>query len=253
MVEKKNAYFFANWKMYLDYEESVELAQSLASLLPKFPSSITTVVFPSALAFYSVQQTLKNTSIKVGSQNIYWVEKGGYTGEISASMYKSLGSAYTLIGHSERRHLFHETNHEVRQKLEAALTVGLQPVLCIGEKLEEREQGKSEDVVEVQLRGALENLVWPGNPSLFIAYEPVWAVGTGVACDPAETERMHRIILDLVKGLAPQVSLKILYGGSVRPENIRSYINQEHVDGVLVGGASVKLDSWLEMINHGCS
>jgi triosephosphate isomerase len=251
MSERKQIYLFANWKMYLDSEESYALARNLLKEhLTDLSPKVTMAVFPSALAMNGVIDVLKDTPISVGAQNIYWVERGGYTGEISAAMYKNVGARYTLIGHSERRHIFKETNHEVRQKLEAALAIDLQPVICVGETLEERERGKSEEVVEIQLRAALENIAWGETCELLIAYEPVWAIGTGVFCDPKETERMHRIIKKLAEALLPNSPLKILYGGSVRPENITDYLEEEHVSGVLVGGSSVKLDTWLQIVNR---
>lgn len=241
-------YLFANWKMYLDYDESNILANALVNERKKIPEAVKMVIFPSALSLYPVAQVLNDVGIGVGAQNIFWADKGGYTGEVSAEMFKNAGCTYTLIGHSERRHQFHETNHEVRQKMEAALTVGLVPVLCIGETLKEREENKTEEVIEVQLRAAFENLSWPVDKELIVAYEPVWAVGTGNACEIIEAERMHALIKKMVLALLPEVELVLLYGGSVRSNNAADYLNGKNIDGVLVGGASAKLDSWLEII-----
>lgn len=247
---EKKAYFFANWKMYLDVEESRVLANVLKEKYPEFNTQLSVVVFPASLAFCSAQNVLQDSSVAVGAQNVYWIEKGGYTGEVSADMYKKAGADFALVGHSERRHLFHETNHDVRQKMETALAVGLIPVLCVGETAKEREEGQTEEVVEIQLRAAFEDLVWPIDRECIIAYEPVWAVGTGVACDPAEAERMHGRIKELVIGLLPDVEPVILYGGSVRPENVRGYLEQKNIDGVLVGQASSKADSLLKLIEQ---
>ncbi len=244
MNGKKLPHFFANWKMYLDYEESVALAKELAQ--QKF-SGIKMAVFPSALAAPAVAAELKNTGILVGAQNFHWVDRGGYTGEVSAGMYKNIGASYTLVGHSERRHLFHESNHETRQKLEAALAASLTPVLCVGETLPEREAHQTEEVVEAQLRAALTDLAWPGGQELIIAYEPVWSIGTGLACEPEEAERMHKLIIKLTEGLIDSIEPTLLYGGSVRPENVSEYFLQQQIHGVLVGGASVKLESWLKI------
>jgi triosephosphate isomerase len=202
------------------------------------------VLFPSALAFQKVEEIVQKTAIDVGAQNIHWIDQGGYTGDISADMYRKAGALYTLIGHSERRHLAHETNHDVRAKIEAALRVGLIPVLCVGEKTEERERGEAVEVVEAQLRAAYEGLAWPSAVPVIIAYEPVWAIGTGLACDASEAERMHGIIFAFTQALLPGTEIAVVYGGSVRPENVESYFREEHVAGVLVGGASVKADSW---------
>jgi triosephosphate isomerase len=163
-------------------------------------------------------------------------------------MFKRIGCAYSLVGHSERRHIFHETNREVRKKMEAILADGLTPVLCVGETIEERRSGQTEKVVEIQLRAALGDLKWPKGRKLFIAYEPVWAIGTGLACDADEAERMHKLIQKLAKGLVAGADPVFLYGGSVRPENVAEYLIKEPIHGILVGGASVKLESWLKII-----
>lgn len=244
----KNIYLFANWKMYLDYDESNLLANQIASEAKKFPANIKMTIFPSALSLYPVAQVLNDVKIGVGPQNVYWVDKGGYTGEISAPMFKAVGCNYALVGHSERRHLFQETNHETRQKLEAVLGVGLEPVLCVGETKEERAVGKTEEVVEIQLRSALDGLVWPKDKKLIVAYEPVWAIGTGDACEAGEAERMHAVVAKITHELLPKTELVILYGGSVRPENVSEYLQKDNIDGVLVGGASAKWESWQGII-----
>ena len=234
--------------MYLDYNESNILANAIALEAKKFEKNIKMAVFPSALSLYPVSQVLRDVGIGIGPQNLYWVDKGGYTGEVSAQMYKAVGCEYALIGHSERRHLFHETHHETRQKMEAALAAGLTPVLCVGETLKERAEGKTQEVIEIQLRGALEDIKWSKGMELIIAYEPVWAIGTGEACESAEAEKMHvfvkKITTELIKGVVPVV----LYGGSVRPSNVVDYLKQENINGVLVGGASAKLDEWMEIV-----
>lgn len=246
----KPIYLFANWKMYLNFDESNILANALANEVKNFPKNVKMAIFPSALALYPVGQALADVDIVVGAQNVYWVDKGGYTGEISAQMYKDAGCQCALVGHSERRHQFHESNHEVRQKLEAILTADMTPVLCVGETAAEREENKTDEVVEIQLRAAFNNLVWPSDKELIIAYEPVWAIGTGNACDPTEAQRLHALIKKLVAGLLPDAQPIILYGGSVRPDNVSQYLTQPDVSGVLVGGASAKLDSWLEIVNR---
>lgn len=242
----KKIYLFANWKMYLDYDESNILANALAKEAKNFSKNIKMAIFPSALALYPAGQVLQDVGISVGAQNVHWVEKGGYTGEISAPMYKSAGCQYALVGHSERRHLFHETNHETRQKLEAILAADLTPVICVGETAEERAGGRTEETVEIQLRSALQNLVWPESTELVVAYEPVWAIGTGQNCDYLEAERMHELIKKQASTLV-QVAPKILYGGSVRSDNVAEYVKNPDIDGVLVGGASANLESWLKI------
>src|SRR3989344_6594999 len=179
-------YLFANWKMYLDYDESVALAKEFTKLKKALNGSIEMAVFPSALAFKGVGEALEKSEVKLGAQNVYWVDKGGYTGEVSPGMFKALGARFALVGHSERRHVFNETNHETRQKMEAVIQAGLTPLLCVGETLGEREKGQAEEVVEAQLRSGLDGLTYSNGFTLFIAYEPVWAIGTGESCDAAE-------------------------------------------------------------------
>ncbi|MDO8499735.1 MAG: triose-phosphate isomerase [bacterium] len=244
----KKYHLFANWKMYLDYDESNILANALATQAKKFPKNIEMAIFPSALSFYTVAQVLQDVKIGVGAQNVYHIDKGGYTGEVSMAMYKNAGAKYALIGHSERRHQFHESNHDVRQKMEAALLAGLTPVLCVGETEKEHGAGKTVEVVEIQLRSALEDIAWPAGRPLYVAYEPVWAVGTGNACSPVEAERLHSQIAGWIKGLVPGIMPILLYGGSVRAENVGSYLSLPNIHGVLVGGASAKLDNWMEIV-----
>ncbi len=242
-------YFFANWKMYLDFDEANILANAIVGQVKKLPDNIKMAIFPNALSLYASGQVLKDAGIAVGAQNVYWVDKGGYTGEISAAMYKAAGCEYALVGHSERRHQFHETNHEVRQKLEAILTAGLTPVLCVGETKDERRAGKTDEVVEAQLRAAFHELAWPAERQLIVAYEPVWAIGTGEACDPAEAQRLHRVIRKILHELSPGVEIVLLYGGSVRPDNVVDYLKQKDIHGVLVGGAATKLDGLLDILS----
>ena len=241
-------YLFANWKMYLDYDESNILANAIADRVKSIPKNVKMAIFPGALALYPVGQVLQDAGISVGAQNTYWLEKGGYTGEVSAPMYKSAGCEYALVGHSERRHLFNETNHEVRQKVEAILAADLTPVICVGETEKERKENKTEETIEIQVRAAFHNIVWPKDRELIVAYEPVWAIGTGNNCDPLEAERMHELIkkqIVVLTGITPV----ILYGGSVKPENIAGYLKNPNINGVLVGSASANYKSWMEIVS----
>lgn len=252
-MNKKNIYLFANWKMYLDYNASNQLAEAIAGEAKNFTDNITMAVFPSALAFYSVGQVLSGAGVGIGAQNVYWVDKGGYTGEVSAQMYKDAGCRYVLVGHSERRHQFNESNDDVRKKIEAVLSVGLTPVLCVGETHQERADRRTEEVIKKQLYKALADLVWPADRQLILAYEPVWAIskgGVGTACDQYEAARIHRFIKQVIKDLQPEIKPVILYGGSARPNNVKDFLAADEIDGVLVGGASVKLDSWLDMVKQ---
>ena len=234
--------------MYLDYDESNILANAIADRVKSIPKNVKMAIFPGALALYPVGQVLQDAGISVGAQNTYWLEKGGYTGEVSAPMYKSAGCEYALVGHSERRHLFNETNHEVRQKVEAILAADLTPVICVGETEKERKENKTEETIEIQVRAAFHNIVWPKDRELIVAYEPVWAIGTGNNCDPLETERMHELIkkqIVVLTGITPV----ILYGGSVKPENIAGYLKNPNINGVLVGSASANYKSWMEIVS----
>ncbi len=241
-------YLFANWKMYLDYDESVAMASALKKESGNFADKIKMALFSSALSLTNVAKETSGSKLGVGAQNVYWIEKGGYTGEVSSSMVKAVGAQYSLIGHSERRHLFGETMHQTRQKIEAVLEAGLTPVLCVGEKTEEKEADKTLIIVEEQLRAALDGLVWPAGRELIVAYEPVWAIGTGLACDPVEAENVHSHINSLLGELVSGTIPVLLYGGSVRPNNVVEYLKQPHIHGVLVGGASAKMDSWMEIV-----
>lgn len=232
--------------MYLDYDESNILANAIAGQ-KNIADSVKMAIFPSSLALYPVGQVLRDVGISVGAQNAYWFEKGGYTGEISAPMYKAAGCEYVLVGHSERRHLFHETNHEVHQKIEASLAVDLTPIICVGETEKEKEENKTKEIIEIQIRSALQDIDWSKNKELIIAYEPVWSIGTGKNCDPLEAEKMHELIKKQVIALT-NITPVILYGGSVKPENVVEYLKNPNIDGVLVGSASVNLDSWLKIV-----
>jgi triosephosphate isomerase len=239
-------YLFANWKMYLGYDESVALASTISNQ-SDISENIKMTVFPSALSFVEVANTLAKAGIASGAQNVHWLDKGGYTGEVSAHMYKAVGSQYALVGHSERRHLFHETNHEVRQKVEAIISVGMTPVICVGETEKEKEENKTAEVIESQIRSIFHNIDWSQDVEIIIAYEPVWAVGTGLACDPLEAERVHELIKKQVMALTSKTPV-ILYGGSVNAGNVGEYLKNPNISGVLVGGASAKLESWMEIV-----
>lgn len=253
MSNSQPTYLFANWKMYLDYDESVALAHSIAANASSFPGNVVSVVFPIALALPAVEQTLSAARIQTGAQNIYWIGKGGCTGEVSAEMYKAVGAQYALVGHSERRHLFKESNHEVRQKVEAAIAAGLTPVLCVGETAKERDEGKTREILETQLRAVFSDIAWPTDLQVIVAYEPVWAIDHGEKvepCDPVIAQEMCSLINTFVTALLPQSDPILLYGGSVRSTNVKKYLAQSAINGVLVGAASTKMDSWLPLVNE---
>ena len=239
-------HIFANWKMYLDFDESNILANAL--LQEKFDESkVNLVVFPSLLALREISMTMDGSTFDVGSQNISWVPKGAYTGEVSAPMVSDVGCRYSLVGHSERRHIFGDTNEDVRKKLEACLDAGLIPVLCIGETEEDKKEDKRQYRLKKQLMKAFEGLDL-NDKEVIVAYEPVWAIGTGNACNPDDADDVHGWIkLELKKYFDKEVP--VLYGGSVKAENVVSYVSRDTVDGVLVGGASAKLDSFTSLVH----
>ncbi len=209
------------------------------------------VVFPPALYVREVVSAAKG-KLSVGAQNIYFEKEGAFTGEISPAMVKDCGAAYALIGHSERRHIFGETDAMVNKKVHAAYKFGLDPMVCVGELLEEREAGRSEAVVETQIREGLANVPADRMKRLVIAYEPVWAIGTGKVATPEIAAAMHafiRKIVDNLYGKEIADTVPILYGGSVKPDNIAGLYAVPDIDGVLVGGASLKSDSFLDIIH----
>ena len=238
-------YLLANWKMYLNLKESLELTLNYKNLNLE---DVKMVIFPSALSFSKVKEELEGSQIETGPQNIYWVDKGGYTGEVSAQMYKDEGAGFALVGHSERRHQFKETNEDVKNKMKAILESGLVPVLCVGETKAERDAGQTELVVKEQLITALEGLSLLDE--LIIAYEPVWAIGTGDNCSVVSAEHMIEKIKAWVKEIGFSDKVIVLYGGSVRPENVVEYLSQPAISGVLVGGASTKFEEWSQIVKN---
>lgn len=238
-------YIFGNWKMYLDEYESEKLADELSSL-DMSKTACKVAVFPNALAFSSVREKLKDSAIRLGAQNVAWAPKGAYTGATSALLYKESDAHYALIGHSERRHIFGESNEAVRRKFEACLDVGLHAVLCIGETKEDRDEGKLQYRLKKQLSSAMEGLeINPEN--CIIAYEPVWAIGTGNPCTPADAQDVCGWIQQEIKQYVSG-DVAVLYGGSVSPSNVEQYLNCDDIDGVLVGGASTKIESLSSLI-----
>lgn len=239
-------YLYANWKMYLDVVESVKLAEGIK----KIPSvsGYEVMVFPSALAFTSVYDVLKDSNIRVGAQNVAWVPKGAYTGAVSALLFKEAGASHALVGHSERRHIFGERSEAVRKKAEACIDAGLVPVVCIGETQEDKEEDKRMYRLKKQMKTSCEGLPESGK-GYMVAYEPVWAVGTGNPCSPADAEDVIGWIKLELKDYTDK-AIAVLYGGSVTPDNVSSYCKLDSVDGVLVGSAMAKLESFEAMMEE---
>lgn len=239
-----------NWKMNKTITEALKFVRQLSVEL-KDVKKTGIVVCPPFTALYSVAQEIAGTNIHLGAQNLFWEEKGAFTGEISAAMVKDTHCEYVIIGHSERRNIFKETNEDVNKKIKASLKLGLLPIVCVGEKLEERLNNKTFDIVSDHVIGALTGISADELKKMTIAYEPVWAIGTGKNATPEQAEEVHLFIRQLIsKNFGNKVAsiLSILYGGSVTPENIKSLIAQPDIDGALVGGASLKADSFSQIV-----
>ena len=237
-----------NWKMNKTASEAAAFIHDVAGKLPE-SSAVEYVVAPPFTALESVRATLGSSSaIQLGAQNLFWEDRGAYTGEISAPMLKDLGCRYVLIGHSERRTLFGEQNDSIRKKILAALTHGLHPILCIGESLAQRENGMTNEVLTQQLEGSMSGLVPDAMAAVSIAYEPVWAIGTGKAATIEQAVVAHRTIrrfLATTWSSSVADTTRILYGGSVTPQNIESLLSSDQVDGALIGGACLQPDSFV--------
>jgi triosephosphate isomerase len=238
-----------NWKMNKSPEEARMFAGFLASSIGE-ESIVDVAVFPTSLAVSGVADIMKDTKIKVGVQNIHPADSGAFTGEISASMLRELYIDYVLVGHSERRQLFGETDTQTNEKIKAVLRNGLKPVFCIGETLEEREASLTNSVLERQLKAGLMSFAKEEVSGVIIAYEPVWAIGTGVVATPDQAEETMKHIRQFLAGLYDRdlaESIRILYGGSIKPDNFDSLVAMEDIDGGLVGGASL-LESFVQLV-----
>ena len=245
----KKPFIAGNWKMFKTVPEAVDTVQKLheASLgLEKAQF----VVVPPFTALSEVSRALQGSPVQIGAQNMYWEEQGAFTGEVSAPMLKNVGCTYVVIGHSERRQFFGETNETVNKKIKSALTHGLIPIMCIGESLEERENGNTITKVQTQITEGLKGLEAEQVRQIIIAYEPIWAIGTGLTATPDQAQEVHRFIRsDLAEKHGNDVAscAIILYGGSVKPENSYSLLKEKDINGALVGGASLKAESFAEI------
>ena len=241
-----------NWKMNTDSSSCIELAKDIASGTTDTAGAQATVaVFPPFVYLQSVTKALGASSIGVGAQDVYFEPNGAFTGEISTSMLKDIGCTYCLCGHSERRHVIGETDELINKKLTAAIAGGLLPVLCIGELLAEREASKTNDVVTRQLENCLMGLSAEKVSAVTIAYEPVWAIGTGLTATPLQAQEVHDFIRKLLANMYNDKlaeEIRIQYGGSVKPDNAAELMAQPNIDGLLVGGASLKANSFLGII-----
>jgi triosephosphate isomerase len=250
---KNQAIIAGNWKMFKTVPESIDFVRGLREKMLSLPQdkAIEVVVFPPFTSLYAVQAQGVSPLVKTGAQDLYYEAEGAFTGQISPLMLAGLAD-YVLVGHSERRHIFDETDEDVNKKIKAALMHGLIPVLCLGETLAQREAGKTFTIIRDQLDKALDGLTFEEIQQVVIAYEPVWAIGTGKNATPGQAQEAHAFIREILKkksdSSAAAEETRILYGGSVKPANSFDLLSQKDINGVLVGGASLKIEDFFGII-----
>jgi triosephosphate isomerase len=251
-MEKRRPLIAGNWKMYKTAGESAETARQLVERVADV-SDADIMIAPTFTALDSVFKVIQNSPVALGAQNLFWENEGAYTGEISATMLKSVGCQYCIIGHSERRQYFAETDETVNKRIQAAIRTGLKPVLCVGETEKERDSEQTFSVLDKQVKNGLKELVLNQLDKLIIAYEPVWAIGTGKTATDDQAQEVHQFIRTLVEknfGSALSDSIRILYGGSVKPDNIEGLMSMPDIDGALVGGASLDAESFSKIVKY---
>ncbi|HYO57884.1 triose-phosphate isomerase [Archangium sp.] len=244
-----------NWKMNKTIPEGLALVRELKGLVASIPGDrVEIAVAPPFVSLQAVAKELEGSSVKLAAQNCHWEASGAYTGEVSAQMLKDVGCAYVIVGHSERRQYFGETDETVNKRTRAVLGAGMKPIICVGETLAEREANRTLEVVERQVSGALKGFQAAEVAGFVLAYEPVWAIGTGRTATSAQAQEVHRAIREQLgrlydRGTADQV--RIQYGGSVKPDNAAELLGQPDVDGALVGGASLKAGDFTAIVKGG--
>lgn len=246
-----NALIIGNWKMNMLVAQASELAHSLVNKLSDL-DGVQVVIAPPFTALYPVGQITKGTHLGLAGQNFYHESKGAFTGEVSLDMLTDAGCDYALIGHSERRQIFKESDIEINKKVHRALEMGVTAVVCIGETLDQRNAGETLSTLEAQLTGSLAGLTEESIAHLVIAYEPVWAIGTGVNATSEQAVEIHKFIRNFLfdrLGFSKEIGVRILYGGSVNADNSKEFLQEKEIDGVLVGGASLNFDSFCAIIN----
>lgn len=240
-----------NWKMHKTVAEAVSFVQELKQKTTG--TQVEVVVCPPFTALASVTEAIKGSHIGVAAQNMHWENQGAFTGEVSPVMLKEIGVRYVVLGHSERRQYFGETDETVNKKVKVALEHGLIPIVCVGETLEQRESGSTEQVVATQTKGALQGLTPEQVGGLVIAYEPIWAIGTGKTASDEDAQQVNNYIRKVITedfGSATANAVRIQYGGSVKPSNAKGLMAQQDIDGALVGGASLKVDDFVGIIEN---
>ncbi len=251
-MESRKPLIAGNWKMHKTCPEAVETARALAGMTTDVEGA-DIMIAPPFPALAPVAEALAGSRIGLGAQNLHWEKQGAYTGEVSADMLVSAGCSYVIIGHSERRHVFGETDEAVNKKTRAALAAQLTPVLCVGETESERDAGKTFSILDKQVQKGLDNVNLDAASPLIVAYEPVWAIGTGRTATADQAEEAHAHIRQLLAqqlGRKRADTVRILYGGSVKPENIAELMARDDIDGALVGGASLDADTFSRLIHY---
>ena len=248
----RKIFIAGNWKMNKTAAETAELASALKASLAQFAGKCEIAVCPTFTSLATAVEILKGSNVKVGAQNIHWADNGAYTGEISGAMLKEIGVEYVIIGHSERRQYFGETDETVNQRIKAALKYGLKPIVCIGETLNERESGVTNTVLEKQIRGAFADISAADMDAITVAYEPVWAIGTGKTATPEVAQETHAFIRSVLTALYGDKAQDIVvqYGGSMKAENSGALVSKQDIDGGLIGGAALKADSFTALIQN---
>jgi triosephosphate isomerase len=241
-----------NWKMYKTVSEAVKYVKEFRSLV-KDIEDVEIMIAPTFTALHAVAEAARNSNVIVAAQDVHWEREGAFTGEVSASMIREAGAEYVIVGHSERRTLFGETDVSVNQKTRAAFAAGLTPIVCVGETLDQRDANDTLNVLDRQLNKGLDGLTADQLAQLVIAYEPVWAIGTGRTATPTQAQEAHRHIRQRLLqwfGAAAAEACHVIYGGSVKPENTSDLVGQADVDGALVGGASLDVTSLFEIVSR---
>ncbi len=251
-MNKRIPLIAGNWKMNKTVGETVELVTQLKQKLSDVKNR-EILVCPPFTSLIVAKEVIKNSNIKLGAQNMYFEKSGAYTGEISSLMLKDIGCEYIIIGHSERRQYFGETDESVNKKMKAAFENSIIPIVCVGETLQQREQNEAFEVIERQVKTGLTGLTGEEPKIIVIAYEPVWAIGTGKTATPQQAEEVHAFIRKIYSemyGKDAAESVRILYGGSVKPDNVSEIMRQPDIDGALVGGASLKADDFIKLVRY---
>ena len=248
-MARKN-FIAGNWKMNTTLDEARALAKSIVDVLGK-ESDVDVAVCPPYTNLLAVGEIIKDSNVKLGAQDVHWESKGAYTGKVSCNMLKSVGVTYVILGHSEQRQYFGETDQTVNKKVKAVLASDLLPIICVGETLDERKSGKMDEVIERQVRGAFEGISETDANKCTIAYEPIWAIGTGETATPAQANDAHQFIRKIIAQMfndETAMAIRIQYGGSMKPDNAKDLLGQSDVDGGLIGGAALKASDFAGIV-----